>query len=92
MPKFAARVDVYLRDINDRGKRVKQILWGDWLNVEEETGDGWARIKWGGERFWVNEIATAIYDERGKVIGFTKISRDLTAHRRMESQLEQPRQ
>jgi hypothetical protein len=53
MPKFAARGEVFLRDINDRRKRLKQVLWGDWLNIEEETDDGWARVKWGGERYWI---------------------------------------
>jgi beta-lactamase superfamily II metal-dependent hydrolase len=53
MPKFAARGDVYLRDITDRTKKIKQIFWGDWLNVEEETDDGWSKIKWGRELYWI---------------------------------------
>jgi glyoxylase-like metal-dependent hydrolase (beta-lactamase superfamily II) len=53
MPKFAGRGDVYLRDITDRTKKIKQIFWGDWLNVEEETEDGWSKIKWGRELYWI---------------------------------------
>ena len=53
MPKFAARGDIYLRDITDRTKKIKQIFWGDWLNVEEETEDGWSKIKWGRELYWI---------------------------------------
>ena len=36
------------------------------------------RIRKGGERFWVNEIMTAIHDGAGQLVGFTKISRDIT--------------
>jgi beta-lactamase superfamily II metal-dependent hydrolase len=53
MAKFVSRGDVYLRDINNRNKKVKQVLWGDWLSIEEETGDGWATIKWGEQRYWI---------------------------------------
>lgn len=42
------------------------------------------RVRKGGERFWANEIATAIRDEDGRLIGFTKISRDLTERRESE--------
>lgn len=48
--------------------------------------EGW-RVRKGGERFWGNEIATAIRDDAGTLIGFTKITRDLTEHRRAEQAL-----
>ena len=48
--------------------------------------EGW-RVRKGGERFWVNEIATAIYDADGRLAGFTKISRDLTERRAAEEAL-----
>jgi len=47
------------------------------------------RLRKGGERFWANEIATAMRDDNGKLLGFTKISRDLTEQRRMEEKLRQ---
>jgi PAS domain S-box-containing protein len=55
----------------------------DMGRVERE---GW-RIRKGGERFWVNEIATAIRGDDGKLLGFTKISRDLTERKRSEQAL-----
>jgi beta-lactamase superfamily II metal-dependent hydrolase len=55
MVRFAARGDVYLRDIDDRKKKVKQLLWGDFLNIQEETQDGWARVKWGEDRYWIRQ-------------------------------------
>ena len=48
--------------------------------------EGW-RVRKGGERFWVNEIATAVHDPDGRVVGFTKISRDLTERRRAEERV-----
>jgi PAS domain S-box-containing protein len=42
------------------------------------------RLRKGGERFWANEIATAVRDADGTLVGFTKITRDLTARRRDE--------
>lgn len=45
------------------------------------------RVRKGGGRFWANEIATAIRDENGNLVGFTKISRDLTERRQAEEAL-----
>ncbi|OZI08834.1 hypothetical protein BWI93_07310 [Siphonobacter sp. BAB-5385] len=56
--------------------------------VERES----IRIRKSGERFWVNEIATAIHDTHGQLTGFTKISRDITRRKRgqaLQLQLEQ---
>lgn len=47
------------------------------------------RVRKGGERFWANEIATAIRDDEGTLIGFTKISRDLTMQRQAEQALRE---
>lgn len=42
------------------------------------------RIRKDGQRIMVDEIATAIRDADGRLMGFTKISRDITERRRME--------
>ena len=42
-----------------------------------------------GTRFWANEIATAIRDERGEMVGFTKVSRDLSEQKEMQEQREE---
>ena len=39
--------------------------------------EGWLMRK-NGERFWGHEIVTAIRDQHGDLLGFSKISRDLT--------------
>jgi PAS domain S-box-containing protein len=48
--------------------------------------EGW-RIRKNGSRFWVNGTLGALYDENGKVRGFAKITRDLTAKRRNDELL-----
>jgi PAS domain S-box-containing protein len=45
--------------------------------------EGW-RLRKDGTRFWANVIITALHDERGRLRGFAKITRDLTDRRRME--------
>lgn len=65
--------------------------------VEEATRTGRAeresvRIRKGGERFWVNEIMTAIHDEQGRLVGFTKISRDITERKKADEALFDSRQ
>ncbi len=45
MALFVGRGEVYLRDPGTK-KAVKQVLWGDWLNVVE-SDDKWHKVKWG---------------------------------------------
>jgi PAS domain S-box-containing protein len=39
--------------------------------------EGW-RVKKDGSRFWANAILQSVHDERGAIIGFAKITRDIT--------------
>jgi PAS domain S-box-containing protein len=48
--------------------------------VEDE---GW-RVRRDGTRFWANVIITALHDSSGKLVGFSKIVRDLTARKEAE--------
>ncbi|MDX5480964.1 MAG: PAS domain S-box protein [Hymenobacteraceae bacterium] len=45
--------------------------------------EGWRLHKDGG-MIWVNVVITPVYDSRGKHIGFTKVTRDLSERRRNE--------
>src|SRR6185312_2091873 len=57
------------------------------LRVAGEVGrfedEGW-RIRKDGSRFWASVIITALRDETGTLIGFGKITRDLTDRREAE--------
>jgi PAS domain S-box-containing protein len=46
--------------------------------------EGW-RIRKDGTRFWANVVITAIRDEAGRLVGFAKVTRDLTERRAAET-------
>jgi len=46
--------------------------------------EGW-RIRKNGSRFWANVIIVAVRDEAGDLVGFGKITRDLTGRRNAEA-------
>ncbi|SAK56660.1 hybrid sensor histidine kinase/response regulator [Caballeronia ptereochthonis] len=52
--------------------------------------EGW-RVRRDGTRFWAHVIVDAIRDESGELIGFAKITRDVTEKREAEQLLEQTR-
>ena len=58
------------------------------LRVAAETGrfvdTGW-RIRKDGTAFWANVTITAMRDESGRLIGFAKLSRDMTESKRVEA-------
>jgi len=57
------------------------------LQIAEAEGrfeeEGW-RVKKDGGQFWANVVITAVRDEKGTLIGFAKVTRDLTERRNAE--------
>jgi PAS domain S-box-containing protein len=51
--------------------------------VEDE---GW-RVRKDGTRFWASVVITALRDRSGALVGFAKVTRDLTARRQAEEEL-----
>lgn len=45
--------------------------------------EGWRKRK-DGSRFWANVVITALHDSNGEVIGFSKVTRDLTEKKAAE--------
>lgn len=60
------------------------------LTTARDTGtardEGW-RVRKDGTRFWGSIVITAIHDDDGAVIGFTKVTRDLTAQKEYTDRL-----
>jgi PAS domain S-box-containing protein len=58
------------------------------LDIALEEGrcedEGW-RVRKDGTRFWASVVITALRDEHGKHIGFSKVTRDLTDKRRVRA-------
>jgi PAS domain S-box-containing protein len=50
--------------------------------------EGW-RIRKDGTRFWANVVITALRDEAGELVGFGKVTRDLSERRRAEEALRE---
>lgn len=65
-----------------------------WKELEFATRDGrfedygW-RLRKDGSRFWANVVITALRDESGTLVGFGKVSRDLTERRNAEQELRE---
>ncbi|HZU85277.1 MAG TPA: PAS domain S-box protein, partial [Polyangiaceae bacterium] len=47
--------------------------------------EGW-RVRKDGSRFWASAVVTAMRDERGTLLGFGKVTRDLTERRQAEEE------
>ena len=52
--------------------------------------EGW-RVRKDGTRFWANVVIDAIRDEQGRLVGFAKVTRDITERRGAQEALEQAR-
>ena len=50
--------------------------------------EGW-RVRKDGSRFWANVVISPIFSGAGRLIGFSKITRDLTERRRHEEELRE---
>ncbi|HEY4071389.1 MAG TPA: PAS domain S-box protein [Sphingomicrobium sp.] len=50
------------------------------------AGEGW-RVRKDGSRFWASVVVDRINDEKGKLIGFAKITRDMTEQREAQEAL-----
>ena len=47
--------------------------------------EGW-RLRKDGSRFWANVVISAVHDDDGTLVGFAKVTRDLTERRRAEDE------
>ncbi len=47
--------------------------------------EGW-RVRKDGSRFWANVVITAVRDDEGTLVGFAKVTRDLTECKRTEDE------
>lgn len=61
--------------------------------IKEATGNGKAtyeglRVRKDGSTFWANSVITALHNDKNDVIGFSKVTRDLTERKLAEDQLK----
>jgi PAS domain S-box-containing protein len=53
--------------------------------------EGW-RVRKDGSRFWAHVVIDPIRDDRGEIFGYAKITRDITARRQAQQELEKTRE
>ncbi len=65
------------------------------LKTASETGrfeeEGWM-VRKDGSRFWAGVVITAIKDDKGQLLGFSKVTRDLTMQKQAAEALERKAQ
>lgn len=74
-------------------EEARQIGWPQ-TEIETATREGrfedeGYRVRKDGSRFWASVVITALRDEDGKLIAFSKITRDLTERKQYEESLRQ---
>ena len=75
---------------------TREAIDSKWPEHELETAtvegrfedEGW-RVRKDGSRFWANVVISALRDDDGKLLGFSKITRDLSERRLHEQALRQ---
>ncbi len=60
-------------------------------NTGRYEAEGW-RVRKDGTRFWASVVIDAVHDDDGKVIGFAKVTRDMTEKREVQLRLEESRE
>jgi PAS domain S-box-containing protein len=71
---------------HDRDTGLPEKLLGKALVEGSVTSEGW-RLKKNGDRFWASVVMTAIRNSDGELIGFSKVTRDLTERKKAEDAL-----
>jgi PAS domain S-box-containing protein len=71
----------YPKEDIDAGKPARELEIATKVGKYEE--EGW-RLRKDGTRFWANVLITAIRNKSGELVGFAKVTRDLTERRAAE--------
>jgi PAS domain S-box-containing protein len=74
----------------DRARGQPQLVLELAAKGKFET-EGW-RVRRDGSRFWANVVIDPIRDGEGKLIGFVKVTRDITERRETQTALEETRE
>ena len=78
----------YTKEERDSGEPEQNLA------IALETGsverEGW-RVRKDGSRFWAHVVIDAIRDDQGNLLGFAKVTRDISERREAQIQLDQAR-
>src|SRR5690606_13797679 len=76
----------YTKEDQDRGYPAYLLEKVKREGKHEEQG--W-RVRKNGERFWANISIFAMYNDEGDLIGFSKVTKDLSDQKNLEDRLSQ---
>jgi PAS domain S-box-containing protein len=71
----------------DRENHLPEMLLKQGVKNGKALHEGW-RVRKDGTRFWGSIVITAIHNNEGEVIGFTKVTRDLTERKMAEESMK----
>jgi PAS domain S-box-containing protein len=77
---------VFYTDEEKRKNTPFELLEGA-ANIGKAVQEGW-RVRKDGTLFWASVVITAVHDRDNKVIGFSKVTHDLTEKKEAEDQLK----
>ena len=76
----------YTREDAERGLPARVLQTA--RNEGHYEGEGW-RVRKDGSRLWCNVVVTPLRDEAGNVIGFSKITRDMTERKALLDRVQE---
>jgi PAS domain S-box-containing protein len=79
--------EVFYRPEDQAAGLPKQLL-AKAIKEGRATHEGW-RLRKDGTQFWGSIVITALHDEDGEIIGFSKVTRDLTERKLAEDKTHQ---
>jgi PAS domain S-box-containing protein len=71
---------------SDRRRSYPESLLKQAAEEGKALSEGW-RVKKDGTRFWASVVITALHDDEGSIIGFSKVTRDLSERKSAEDRL-----
>ena len=75
----------------DRAAGVPQRALATALSEGKFEAEGW-RLRKDGTRFWASVVIDPIRDETGRLLGFAKVTRDITERRKAQQALDEARE
>ncbi len=70
----------------DLEKKLPNLLIEKAIKTGMASDEGW-RLKKDGSTFWASVVITALHDSNNNIIGFSKVTRDLTERKKAEEKL-----
>ncbi len=71
----------------DRMAGLPEQLIKEAIEHDKAMHEGW-RLRKNGDRFWGSIVITALHDEKKNIIGFSKVTRDLTEKKLAEDKID----